>query len=75
MTDTVVVALIAAGPPTIVGAMNLAAALRNGKKSDSIHVLVNSNLTAVKADLQVALERVKQLERHVAAIAGKSHGK
>lgn len=33
------------------------------KKTDEIHVLVNSNLTAVKADLAIALGQIEKLEK------------
>lgn len=55
MTDPIKVALIVSIAPTVV-------ALWNIKKSNQIHVLVNSNLTKVKEDLAAAVERVKQLE-------------
>ena len=32
------------------------------KKTDEIHVLTNSNLTAIKADLAIALQRIVVLE-------------
>ncbi len=32
------------------------------QKTDEIHVLTNSNLTALKADLALALQRITQLE-------------
>lgn len=32
------------------------------KKTDEIHILTNSNLTAIKADLAIALQRIVVLE-------------
>ena len=51
---TIFVALFVAIPPTIL-------AWNNNAKADAIHVLVNSNLTAVKADLAVANQRIDDL--------------
>jgi len=56
MTDAVQTAVIVSIAPTIV-------ALWNIKKSNQIHVLVNSQLTSVKADLVLALDRVGKLKR------------
>lgn len=36
--------------------------LKNHDQGEKIHVLVNSNLTAVKTDLALALDRVAKLE-------------
>lgn len=63
MTEPLTIAYIAAVPPTLVAGASVFVGLRNSKKADSIHVLVNSNLTAVKADLALALERVAKLEQ------------
>jgi hypothetical protein len=59
MTDIVIVALIAASP----GVIAAIASIRNGKKADDIHLLVNSNLTAVKDQLAAALTKVESLEK------------
>ena len=55
MSDEVQIAIIVAVGPTLVG-------LFNAYKANQIHYLVNSRMTEVKADLAVALERVKSLE-------------
>lgn len=62
MTDAVALAIVAAIPPTLAGVAALIVSIRNGKKSDQIHVLVNSNMTAVKADLATAAKRIASLE-------------
>jgi len=63
MTDPIKVALIASITPTIV-------ALWNIKKSNEIHVLVNSNFTKVKEALAEAVKRVAQLEEIIKASNG-----
>lgn len=61
MTEAVQIACVVAVPPTLVAIAGLIQSMRNGKKSDQIHVLVNSNLTAVKADLDLANQRIAGL--------------
>lgn len=70
MTDSVSLALIGGIAPTLAALGGLFVSLRNSKKSDEIHVLVNSNLTAVKADLALALERVDKLEKLLVTFTG-----
>lgn len=53
---------IAAIPPTLAAVGAFILGLINSFKADKIHVLVNSNLAAVQADLKMALERVGKLE-------------
>lgn len=71
----VTVALITAIPPTCVALFGLIVSLKNSKKADvitakadeaavkqqEIHVLVNSNLTAVKDDLEEAKAEIQAL--------------
>ncbi len=45
MTDLVKVALISALPSTILAAGTLIAAIRNGFKTDAVHLAVNSRLS------------------------------
>jgi len=68
-------AVLAHLAPTIAALAALFQGLRNGKKAEvitmkaetivektgEVHALVNSNLAAVKADLAVANERIKEL--------------
>jgi hypothetical protein len=49
-------------PPTITAAASVVVSLRNGKKADQIHVLVNSRLTEVLGDLAEAKEKIGKLE-------------
>ena len=56
----VLVAMIAAIPPTLVAYVAWRAL---EKKTDEIHVLVNSNLSKVKADLASAVEEIRLLHR------------
>ncbi len=69
MSDVVRVALIAAVPATIgaigvfvIGLLTYSQSKKNHEQGEAIHVLVNSNLTSVKADLAIALARVTKLE-------------
>lgn len=47
MTDTIIVALIACIPATI----GLLSSLRNGRKSNEIHVLVNGRMAEAKDEI------------------------
>jgi len=76
MSDPVQLALITAVPPTLAALAALIVGIRNTHKAtaiitkaDEIHTLTNSNLTAVKADLVAASERIKSLEQLVASMA------
>ena len=60
MLQAVMVAVIAALPPTI---MAYVAWRQLAIKSEQIHVLVNSNLTQVKADLEHALTEIAALKK------------
>lgn len=69
MTDMAIGAIVTALPPTLVALGTLIVAWRNSnksdkieKKSEEIHVLVNSNLTAVKAELAEAKLQIAQLQ-------------
>jgi len=64
MNDLTAIAIagIAAIPPTLVAWGALRQSQKNAAKSDEIHVLVNSNLASVKADLKIAQERIEKLE-------------
>ncbi len=68
MTDAVVLAIVAALPPTLAAVGAVIVSVRNGRKSDEIHVLVNSNMTAVKAELVRANTRIETLEGLLAAL-------
>lgn len=78
MTDmqTFVVALVVALPPTLAAMAGLIQSRLNAAKSDTIiekaneiHVLTNSNLTAVKAALAEAQEKIESLEQLVTQLA------
>jgi|HubBroStandDraft_6_1064221.scaffolds.fasta_scaffold191394_5 hypothetical protein len=45
MTESVTVALIAAGPPTLIATAALIASLRNGNKIQDVHLSLNSRLS------------------------------
>ncbi len=64
------IALITALPPTIAALAALTVSIVNSLKANAIHVLVNSNLTAVKTDLAVATEEIKQLRKE---LSGEEH--
>ena len=69
MSDAVLIALIVAVPPTIAAVAAWRQGKANGQKADAltvkaeeIHVLTNSNLSTVKADLAKANTRIESLE-------------
>lgn len=68
LLTTVALAMLVAVPPTIAAVATLFVAMRQEKKTDEIHVLVNSNLTAVKADLAIANERIESLTKLIEAL-------
>lgn len=70
MTDTALIALIGIVPTTIAAITAAVVSIRNGRKADKlatkteeIHVLTNSNLAAVKAELKSANDRIVGLEK------------
>jgi hypothetical protein len=83
MSDTTIIAILAAIPPTLMAL----AAFRQGKintvmaekaevkadsiihKADEIHTMTNSNLTKVNADLEMANKRVESLENLIKSMA------
>lgn len=48
MTDAVIIALVAAGPPTLLGAAALVVSVKTKTKVQETHLLINSNLDAWK---------------------------
>lgn len=62
MTDAVMIACIVAVPPTIASVGAIILGIVNHQQGKEIHVLVNSNLTAVKNDLSVANDHIVQLQ-------------
>jgi hypothetical protein len=62
MTDVLIAALIGAVAVVVVALIN-----RNSKKLDQIHILVNSNLTQIKADLAQAVTQISYLEGQLLA--------
>lgn len=66
LLTAVLVAIIAAVPPTIVALRNGAKATLLATKADEIHILVNSNLERVKKQLAEALEKIESLETLIA---------
>ncbi len=55
-------ALISAGPPTIAALFAGILGWLNHKQGSKIHVLVNSNMSAVKSDLALANDRIEKLQ-------------
>lgn len=62
MTDASVTALITAIPPTLAACTAIAVGVINIFKSNEIHLLVNSQLTRVQANLVLAEKRILVLE-------------
>ena len=65
MTEAVQLALIAMVVPTIVAAGTLYVSVKNSKKSDEIHTMVNGNNTAM-------LREISDLKTRVAGLTGRS---
>ncbi len=61
MTDVQFVAVFGAIPATVTAFAGLIVSLKNSKKADQIHTLVNSNLDAVKDQLAAANTRIEVL--------------
>ncbi len=62
MSDAVIIAMIVAIPPTLVALAGLVQSVFNGKKADQIHLLVNSNMDELKADLRAAVAEIQSLK-------------
>jgi len=69
MNDTTLTIVLAAIPAIVASVAGLVVSLKNSvkadlnmKKSDEIHVMVNSNMTKVQADLAGANQRIGELE-------------
>lgn len=70
MTDQTLTIILTALPPTLVALAGLIVSVVNSLKADKIHVLVNSNMTKVQADLAAANLNIKDLQ---ATIVKQSH--
>lgn len=68
MTDAVLVALLAAVPPTIAALAAMRVAMRNLRKSDEIHILVNGNLQATKEALTQSSESLIAAQEEIRAL-------
>ncbi len=62
MTESIIIAMIVAIPPTLVAIAGLIQSVMNGKKSEQIHILVNSNMLALKAELHAAAIEIQDLK-------------
>lgn len=78
--QTLVIAFLGSIAPTIAAVAALLQSKKNAVKADEIHVLVNSNLTKVKNDLEIAndhilslQETVKSLQNTVRALLERGH--
>lgn len=70
-SDPVLVALITSLAPTLTVLLAFGALLRQGEK---IHLLVNSNLTSVKADLAIANGRIEALVKEIKVLRERLDG-
>lgn len=62
MPDTTLTILLTALPPTLVALAGLIVSVVNSLKANKIHVLVNSNMSKVQADLAGANQRIEKLQ-------------
>jgi len=84
VTDAIGVAFATALPPTLMALAAIIVSLKNSRKvtaqieaksgeltagQDAIHVLVNSNLEKVKADLTAAMMEIADLKRALKALS------
>lgn len=67
-SDSTITALITAGPPTLAAIFAGLLGWMNHRQGSKIHVLVNSNMTAVKTDLVLANNRIEKLQLLVAEL-------
>jgi hypothetical protein len=70
VSDLVLAGLIAAGPPTLAAVLVYIKTNAVEKKTDKIHDLTNSNLTAVKTELVAANSRIDELNKLIVALIG-----
>lgn len=68
MSDAVQLAIVASIAPTIAALAALIVGIRNGRKSDAIHALANSQLTAVTTSLKEANAKIEGLQKLVGAL-------
>lgn len=68
MSDATLIALITTVPPTLAALSAVFLGVLNYLQGSKIHVLVNSNMTAVKTDLAVANQRIEEMQELVAAL-------
>lgn len=62
MPDTTLTIILTALPPTLVALAGLIVSVVNSFKANKIHVLVNSNMSRVQADLAGANQRIEGLQ-------------
>lgn len=62
MPDTTLTIILTALPPTLVALAGLIVSVVNSVKANKIHVLVNSNMSKVQADLAGANQRIEKLQ-------------
>ena len=70
VTDATLTILATAAAPTIAATAAFIVSIVNSIKANKIHVLVNSNLTAVKEDLESARAEIKALREE---LSGEDH--
>lgn len=59
----IIIAAIAAIPPTMAALATFKQSKINGARTEEIHVLVNGGVLALKAELAAAQERIQDLQR------------
>lgn len=66
MTDAMVLALLSSIPPTLAALAAFIQSCRTAEKADDIHHLVNSSMTQVKTELELAQDKVAKLSQLLA---------
>lgn len=69
ISDTTLSIILTALPPTLVAIATLIVSIINSMKADKIHVLVNSNMAKVQADLAIANMSIKELQGRLVSLS------
>lgn len=71
MSDETLKIILTALPPTLVALAGLIVSVVNSIKSNKIHILVNSRMTEVKADLAAARLNIGELQEIINKLSKK----
>ena len=69
MTEAALIAIVTIIPAALASIVTIIIGWMNNRQGNKIHTLVNSNMTAVKAELATAQEQIASLQSLVAKTA------